>query len=274
MTEQFACPIKFSVAHAIPGRIRLHVPRIAADAHYLRRLTWLTESDVHIASVRVNPAAASLVVNYHGSVMAEAAMHARLADIIHAARDVVLPETDSESSSAPAHSTWQRLKLPALATGVAVLGSIGLPIPSLVIAGTVAIAATPITKRAMYSLTVEHRLNIDVLDVLALALTAVQGSFLAPAITVGLVELGEAIRERTARASRREASDLVASVKLFAWVERDGEKQQLPVDDVRRGDTVFVYPGDMIPVDGIVLDGKALIDEQHLTGESMLVLST
>ncbi len=272
MTERFARSIAFSVVHAIPGRVRFHIPRIAADSHYVRRLTWLAESDAHVANVRVNPAAASLAVNYHRGTMTDATMQAHLAGIIHAARDAVLPEMTAESPSAPAHNTWERLKLPALATGIAVLGSIGLPIPAFVIIGTVAVAATPITKRAMHSLTVEHRLNIDVLDVLALALTAVHGSFLAPAITVGLVELGEAIRERTARASRREASDLVASVKLFAWVERDGEKQQLPIDDVRRGDTVLIYPGDMIPVDGVVQDGKALVDEQHLTGESMLTI--
>ncbi len=91
-------PVAFSVAHAIPGRVRFHVPRIAADSHYARRLAVLAESDAYVTSVRVNSAAASLVINYRGGVMADAAMHAHLDRIILATRDVVLPAADAKSS--------------------------------------------------------------------------------------------------------------------------------------------------------------------------------
>ena len=272
ISERSSRSVPFRIAHASPGRVRFQIPRIARDPHYVRRLIRLAESSVHVRSVRVSIAATSVIVSYHPGAMMHAAMQTHFAGIIEAARDVALPDTASDQSSKSQHGSWQRLRLPALASGIAVLGSIGFPIPAIVVAGTVAVAATPIGKRAFQSLAVEHRLNIDVLDALALALTALQGSFLAPAITVGLVELGETIRERTARASQREALDLVASVRQFVWIEREGMKERVAVEQLRRGDTVHAYPGDMISVDGRVLEGTALVDEQHLTGESVHVL--
>lgn len=87
-----------------------------------------------------------------------------------------------------------------------------------------------------------------------------------------LHEIGDIIRERTARSSRLQALDLLDALAHFASVERDGQKQQVPVGEVKVGDIVIVYPGEQIPVDGEVLRGKALIDQQKLTGESVPVV--
>lgn len=90
---------------------------------------------------------------------------------------------------------------------------------------------------------------------------------------IALVEIGEAIREQTARSNDRQTLDLLSSLEQFVWVERNGE-QQVSIHEVQPGDTVIVYPGEQIPVDGRILRGKALIDEQKLTGEAMPVMRT
>ena len=89
---------------------------------------------------------------------------------------------------------------------------------------------------------------------------------------LSLIEIGEQIRDRTARSSQFQTLDLLNSLGQLVWVERNGEKQQIPIQEVQRGDTVIVYPGEQVSVDGIIQRGKALIDEQKLTGESMPVL--
>ncbi|MDP8943314.1 MAG: heavy metal translocating P-type ATPase, partial [Actinomycetota bacterium] len=137
--------------------------------------------------------------------------------------------------------------------------------------GGVAIAAAPIARRAFHSLRAERRLNIDVLDLTAITLATLRGSFLTPAVMIGTVEIGEAIRERTAQASQREMLDLLDSLAPVVWVERGGGRHQVPIEEVAPGDTAVVYPGDRIPADGRVVDGKGLIDEHQLTGESMPV---
>ncbi len=56
-----------------------------------------------------------------------------------------------------------------------------------------------------------------------------------------------------------------------ARVVRDGVEQDVPLEEVRPGDTVIVRPGEKLPVDGIVLDGRSSVDESMLTGESLPV---
>src|SRR5699024_11523113 len=54
-----------------------------------------------------------------------------------------------------------------------------------------------------------------------------------------------------------------------ARVVRDGEEQEIPVEEVLEGDVVIVRPGDKIPVDGEIIEGQSAIDESMLTGESI-----
>ena len=56
-----------------------------------------------------------------------------------------------------------------------------------------------------------------------------------------------------------------------ARVIRDGVEAEVPIDDVRVGDIVLVKPGEKIPVDGVVMEGRSAIDESMLTGESLPV---
>lgn len=117
-----------------------------------------------------------------------------------------------------------------------------------------------------------RKLNIDCLDFLAIVLTSFQGNLLAPALLMTLHEVGDTIRTRTAKVSNQGTSDLLESLGSFAWVEVNGEKLRVLATDVLPGDKVVVYPGEQIPVDGKILSGEALIDQQKLTGESMPVV--
>jgi P-type Cu2+ transporter len=266
--------VQHKLVHAVPGRLRLRVPRLRQDKDYVQRLQVLLEADALFSSVRIKPAASSLTVTYKIGKATEAKVRSHLSYLIQAASDViVLKPSTIKKADEETEKPWPGLQLSAVTTVLAVLaGPFGLPIPPLMIATTIAITTLPVVQRAWEGITVEKKFNIDFLDFMAIAITTLQGQFLTPALMLGLIEVGENIRDRTARSSAQQTLDLLSSLGQFAWIERDGEKVQIPIQDVQKGDTVIVYPGEQVPVDGTIVRGKALLDEQKLTGESMPVL--
>lgn len=77
--------IAYRLVQAIPGRVRIYIPRIASDPAYTRRLKQLVESTEAVTGVRVNTAAASLIVNYKINAVSEADFCERLLTIIQQA---------------------------------------------------------------------------------------------------------------------------------------------------------------------------------------------
>ncbi|NES64581.1 MAG: heavy metal translocating P-type ATPase [Okeania sp. SIO2D1] len=269
-----------SLVHGIPGRVRLRVMHLSLDKNYTHNVQTLLESDIHVKQTRINQAASSITINYQTKGKSETEILDHLISLIenvdHSTVTIVKKKVSSQTPPETEHQNEGELSslvIPSLATLLAFLsGPLKLPISPQLSFSALAIAAFPVVKRAFQSLLIEHCLNIDCLDFLSLTLGAIQGKVLTPALVLTLHELGDVIREQTARSTEHQTSDLLDAIGRFAWVERDGEKQQIPSDQVKQGDTVIVYPGEQIPVDGEVLQGEAVIDQQQLTGESMPVV--
>jgi Cu+-exporting ATPase len=85
------------------------------------------------------------------------------------------------------------------------------------------------------------------------------------------MRLGDYTERFTTERARRAVKDLNAMAPQLAYVEREGNEQEVPISDVRVGDTVIVRPGGQIPVDGEVIGGQATIDQAAITGESLPV---
>ena len=85
---------------------------------------------------------------------------------------------------------------------------------------------------------------------------------------VWLVALGDTIRDVTMHQSQRALEGLLHSDVASGWVIRNGQTIEVRVEDIKEGEEVVVYPGELIPVDGTVLRGQATVDQKILTGES------
>jgi Cu2+-exporting ATPase len=131
--------------------------------------------------------------------------------------------------------------------------------------------AYPIALRAFRVWRNESRLNVDFLDTLAVAASLAQGNPLAGAIVTWLIKLGDWIRDLTAAGSRRAMRELLEFQVKTAWVVRDGIVVSVRASELAVGDDVLVYPGEMISVDGEIIEGRALIDQKTITGEGLPV---
>jgi heavy metal translocating P-type ATPase len=131
--------------------------------------------------------------------------------------------------------------------------------------------AYPIALRAWRVWRREGRLNVDFLDTLAIAASLAHGNPLAGAIVIWLIKLGDWIRDLTAAGSRRAISELLEFQAKTAWVIRNGAVTSIQACELAIGDEVVAYPGEIIPVDGEIIDGHAMIDQKTITGEGLPV---
>lgn len=95
--------------------------------------------------------------------------------------------------------------------------------------------------------------------------------FETAAVIIVLIMLGKFLEARAKGQTSEAIKKLMGLRAKTARVIRNGAELDVPVDDVRVGDVVLVRPGEKVPVDGVVIEGKSTIDESMLTGESMPV---
>ena len=90
-------------------------------------------------------------------------------------------------------------------------------------------------------------------------------------IIIGLILLGRWLEARAKFQTTGAIKTLMGLAPRTARVIRDGTELDIPIDDVRAGDLLRVRPGEKVPVDGVLIDGRSAVDESMLTGESLPV---
>lgn len=91
------------------------------------------------------------------------------------------------------------------------------------------------------------------------------------AVIITLIRLGKYLEARAKGRTSEAIKKLMSMRAKTATVLREGVESEVPVDEVRVGDVVLVRPGEKIPVDGVVVEGRSAVDESMLTGESLPV---
>ncbi|MBW4438225.1 MAG: heavy metal translocating P-type ATPase [Pleurocapsa minor GSE-CHR-MK-17-07R] len=95
--------------------------------------------------------------------------------------------------------------------------------------------------------------------------------FETSAVILTLITLGKLLEARAKGHTSDAIRKLMGLTPRTATLLRDGQEQEIAIEDVMQGDVVLVRPGERIPVDGVVLDGASSVDESMLTGESLPV---
>lgn len=247
----------FWLVHETPLRMRFKMPTIGdplIDFSWLQ--TWL-ESIHGVETVRINRSAKSLIFEYDGDPESrEGIIH--FLTSLH--RDKI-PNGDHDPEE-PAQLA------PMITTGslITALPFIPLPLRSLLtflnISGTLITGIDTLLTRGI---------KVEVLDAIAIGLSARNGEHLTANTTAFLMELGGYLEKKTERQSDSMLRKLLRPEPVLAWVEREGTLIQVPDDEIQLGEKVEVGTGEKIAVDGLVLGGTALVNQSAITGESVPV---
>mgnify|MGYP003814491649 CR=1 FL=1 len=117
----------------------------------------------------------------------------------------------------------------------------------------------------------KHRsINVDTLFLLADVLALFTGSYIAAAVSLYLIQAGKYGVVLAKDNSRKHIRNLFRDLPVTVRRVRGGAEEDIPLAEVRRGDVLVLHAGKVIPVDGIIIEGCAGVDQQALTGEAAL----
>ncbi|WP_419500662.1 heavy metal translocating P-type ATPase [Dysosmobacter sp.] len=114
-----------------------------------------------------------------------------------------------------------------------------------------------------------RKLSVAVLDATAVTVSMVRGDFATAGSVMFMLRLGEILEEWT---HKKSVADLASAMSLRVenvWQQVDGTEVLTKVTDVKPGDRIVIRTGGMIPLDGRVIEGEAMVNQSSLTGESM-----
>ena len=255
------------VAHSVRGRLRVRYP-----VAWLRAQRDAVESGLRavpgVRAVSGSPLTGSVRIEYDPFHLAEHGIVAALEQI-----DARLGAPPAPRHAAPHRGPVapQRTPLLRLLGASTVLAATVLPAPPALVAGLVMASEVPSLLRASTALR-RRRLNGDVLEASTLLLLTARRQFPAAALLTWLRTLGEYVVARTVVTAKRSLHDVIAPPDAVVTRIDDNERaEQVRVPELRVGDVIVVAGGQRLSVDGTVVRGEALVNQQTMTGEALPV---
>ncbi|UCF21700.1 MAG: heavy metal translocating P-type ATPase [Gemmatimonadota bacterium] len=118
---------------------------------------------------------------------------------------------------------------------------------------------------------VRREFGSDLLAGISIVTAVILGEYLAGSLVVLMLSGGEALEAYAVRSASSVLQALANRMPSVAHVKRGGGVTDVPLDDVRVGDTLVVFPHEICPVDGKVVEGHSVMDESYLTGEPYMM---
>lgn len=254
--------MKFRIKHEIEGRIRIEAVQNRMTFEQADTLQYYLDDLPFVKSASVQERTQSVTVCYDGD--REQVLEALKA---FSYEDVKVPEAYFQSSGRKLNREyWEKLVSHVTWRGIQVF-FIPYPIRGII----TAVKSVKYIKLGIMTLA-KRKIEVPVLDATAIAVSMIRGDLKTAGSIMFLLGIGEILEEWTRKKS---VDDLARSMSLNVgnvWLCRDGEEDiMVPSSDVEEGDLVRVYMGTVVPFDGTVVSGEAMVNQASLTGESLAV---
>lgn len=125
--------------------------------------------------------------------------------------------------------------------------------------------------KAGISCLLHGKLEVPVLDATAIAVSMLRGDHDTASSVMFLLGIGDTLEEWTHKKSVEDLARSMALTEEKVWIKNGEDEVLVPVKEVKPGTLISVHTGRQIPLDGIVVDGDAMVNQASLTGEGMSV---
>lgn len=250
--------MRASIAHRIEGRSRFTYEDYIKEEN-LNKLKYRIEKIEGVKSCRVSILTKSITVNYEERFIPQIARAILDLDL------KTIEETSIERVDFEAQSENDIFHILRDAMYTRIFFKYILPQPL----GTIGLffRAYPFIKAGVKSL-IKRKVNVEVLDATAISISLATRQFGDAANIMFLLSLGEKLEDYTMKKSQEDLANSLALNVDNVFVIENGEKIIKNIKEVEEGDLIEVEMGNLIPVDGKVIKGVAMVNESSFTGES------
>ena len=253
--------MRFQIKHEIEGRLRVHMMQNRMTFAEADTLQYYLEGLPGVAHAKVYEKTCDAVVTYT----------AERADIITALKQfcydrVELPTAISGHSSREMNAEYQSRLVGQ--TLIHFGKKLFLPYP--VRAAITAVKSVKYLYHGAHCL-LQRKIEVSVLDAVAIGVSVFRGEMNTAASVMYLLGIGETLEEWT---HKKSVDDLARSMSLNVskvWLLQDGQEILVSAKEVALGDSVVVRMGNVIPFDGVIRQGEAMVNQASMTGESLPV---
>ena len=278
----------YKIKSHIPGRLRLNVPSVRFSVRDSYALKQHLSNRGLFDGVEARPQSGSVILLFDP----EKVRYDTVIGLVESALDVTLSSKEVSAAQAacgleceicrPIPSTRERRSLVGRVVEVAAITTFvaftlvrrfifKAPLaqgPFSIVAGVAFVAAVPLFKHALGDLMKGRPLSLFPFLAGACVVAVFIGEAMTALEVIWILRVGMLLEDYVAEQSRRAISEILQVAAKDTYVVADGVEVQTPVEQVREGDTLAVHTGEKIPVDGVVLNGEALVDEAHITGRA------
>lgn len=245
----------------LPGRLRLSHPKLLRNKSLCHEIERELMTVHGVDRFKIQPTTSSTLIYFSSHIVSKAQIIQFLnAAIIHAKN---APEEDEGSK--------YELALCTVTAVAAATAQFAYPVLLLPTAALFIYCGIPTFIGAWEVLTKERRLGVDVLDAIVIVMCLLSGELFAGAVLTWCLSFGRKLLAKAREDSRRRLVNVFGKQPRSAYVLIDGEEVNVTLDKIQAGSIVVVHTGEMIPVDGTVTEGNAIVDQHALTGESVPV---
>ena len=247
----------WEIKHELPGRLRLKNPIIHRKAELCQAIERELTSVLGIDYFKTNSLTSTVLIQYdHKQLSRE-----QIVEILEAA---LLSEEH------PDRKDSVDLRLPLCTASVPLAAVAQFAAPALLPAAAVLFAYTsiPTFKNARSVLFEEKRLGVDVLDAIVVVGCMGTMAIFPGTVLCWCLSFGRVLVKKTQDNSKKLLLNAFGKQPRYVWLYRDGTEVQIAMDRLEPNDVIVVNTGEVVPVDGIIIHGMAMVDQHALTGES------